>query len=205
MKTFPRFFLALVLMTLGGCVQLLPPPPAPPQIIKLNPEILVDESIPSVKWQLVVAEPLAPQPLDSTKIVVQKTSPKLTQYFDHIQGKEWTERLPPMVQSLIIEGFEQSGKILGVGRPTQGLTPTYILLITIYDFQVDYGDASSVPMVHLRMTAKLMSPQTRKVIASNTFEQKLTSKNDSFSAIIDGFDEALSHSISDIVHWTLAR
>src|SRR3546814_8229705 len=65
--------------------------------------------------QILVPEPAALKSLDSEQVVV-RVSPSEIQY---LAQSQWGDRLPRLVQSKLVEAFENSGRLGGVGKPGQ--------------------------------------------------------------------------------------
>ena len=57
--------------------------------------------------------------------------------FDYYALANWTDRAPLMVQGLVVESFENSGRIVAVGREAVGLKPDFVLKIEIREFQAE--------------------------------------------------------------------
>ena len=123
-----RFAPSLVLFVglLAGCGA-LPGGGPPADMFTLTPKNTFDAGLPSVDWQLVVEEPSAAGGLQVQNIALRTRAIEL-QYF---AGARWTERAPRMVQTLLVESFENSGKIVAVGRQTIGLRSDFNLKIEL--------------------------------------------------------------------------
>ncbi len=76
-------------------------------------------------WQLLVEMRYAPASLNIARIGLM---PKPTR-FDYYALANWTDRAPLMVQGLVVKFFENSGRIVAVGRETGGLKPDFVLKI----------------------------------------------------------------------------
>ena len=104
-------------LVLGACGSILPVPTAPSTFYNLSPKSTFSQQLPEVAWQLVIEEPLAAGGLNSSSIAFRPTPLEL-KYFKDVR---WTERVPRMVQTLLVESFENSGTIVAVGRQAIGL------------------------------------------------------------------------------------
>ena len=113
-----------------------------------------------------------------------------------------------------VESFENSGKIVGVGREQIGLRADFVLKTELREFQAEYKNrlpqetatlsTSSVPpIIRVGINAKLVKMPQRKIIASKTFEGKFTAAQNSMEAIIGAFDESLGKVLKSMVVWTL--
>ena len=65
------------------------------------------------RGQLVVAEPLTTSPLDSDRVIVRPTPDTVAT----LKGAQWTDRLPRLVQTRLVQSFENSRLLRSVARP----------------------------------------------------------------------------------------
>ena len=172
-----------------------------PQLYTLTPKSTFDEGLPDVEWQLLVESPVAAAGLDSLRVALQSTPLKL----DYFANVAWTDRAPQMVQTLIVESFENSGKIVSVGRETIGLRANYVLKTELREFQAEYidGGLNQPPKVNVRMNAKLVEMPRRAIIAGDNFQAYTTADSNNLDAIVGAFDESLGKVLRRLVEWTL--
>ncbi len=185
------------LLCLAGCSALVSEPP--PDLYNLTPKSTFPESMPSVTWQLVVEEPIAARGLDTPRIAVRPSPTQLK----YVAGSRWTNRAPKMVQTLLIESFENSGRIVAVGRQAIGLRSDYNLKTELREFQAEYFDGEKPGLVRVRLNAKLIKQPEQEIIASKNFERVVQPGNEGMQAIVDAFDEALGGVIKRLVEWAL--
>jgi len=157
------------------------------------------KDLPAVDWQLVVEEPLASGGLNIARIAL-RDKPTDLNYF---AGSQWTERAPRMVQTLLVESFENSGKIVAVGRQAIGLRSDFNLKSELREFQAEYKAPETPPVVRVRLNAKIIKQPRRAIIASENFEAAIAAKSTKMNDIIKAFDDALGKVLRRIVIWTL--
>ena len=116
LRSFAVLALGLA-VALMGCGGLLPNPGPLPTLYTLTPKNTFRDDLPTVTHQLVVEEPRAAGALATQSIAI-RTDPVELQYF---AGARWTERAPRLIQTLLVESFENTGKIVAVGREAIGL------------------------------------------------------------------------------------
>ena len=182
----------------GGCGGILRADP--PQLYTLSPKSIFDEPLPDVDWQLLVEPPGAAAGLDSPRIAVRQT-PTTLDYFANVA---WTDRAPLMVQTLMIESFENSGRIVSIGRQSLGLRADFILKSELRELQAEVMDGD-VPAVHVAVNAKLVRAEGRNIIAGETFTQMLGAGSRDIDAVVTALDEALDDVLEDLVGWTLRQ
>lgn len=192
-----RAALTAPLLGLGGCAALLLRDP--PQLYVLTPKSTFPADLPKVAWQLSVQRPIATGGLDETRIAL-KRDPVTLAYF---KGASWTAAAPDMVQTLLIESFEASGKIVAVGRDTIQFRPDYMLQPELREFQADYSRNPAVPDVIVRLNVKLIRLPDREIIASDGFESRFQAAADEMPRIVEAFDAALGKVLKEAVSWTL--
>lgn len=194
----PTWAAAALALLLAGC-DILPKVQEPVDLYTLTPKTSYGGDLPKVSWQLVVEEPIAAAGIDTARIVLSHT-PFTLEYY---ANAAWTDNAPAMVQTLIIESFESTGSIVAVGREAIGLRPDYVLKTDLREFQADYQGQSSIPTVVIRMNAKLVEMPQRRIIASNTFEERVKAAGTAFPDVLAAFDDALGQVIKGIVVFTL--
>ncbi|WP_029008445.1 ABC-type transport auxiliary lipoprotein family protein [Azospirillum halopraeferens] len=194
--------LGLAAVVLGACAAALTP--TPPSLYTLTPHRSTAAGLPTADWQLLVEAPTAPAGLDTPRIAVAR-SPTSLDYFANVS---WVDRAPAMVQGLIVESFEDSGRIVSVGRDTVGLRADFTLKTELRDFQAEYTDGRAVGQpqrVRVRIAVKLVATQRRTIEAGETFEAIVPVDGNGFPAVIAAFDVALGRVSEGMVGWTLRR
>ena len=183
-----------------GCDGLLPSLGGPPpHLYTLTPKSTFAGGLPQVKWQLVVEEPVASGGLNVDRIALRASATEL-KYFARAR---WTERAPRMLQTLLVESFENSGAIVAVGRKAIGLRSDYNLKTEMREFQAEYFKAGDAPTARVRLNAKLVKLPQRAIIASKTFEAAIKSEGTEMRQVIKAFDRALGKVLRHTVEWTL--
>lgn len=156
----------------------------------------VDGGGPAAKSrQILIASPTALRSLDSEQIVI-RVSPSEIQYLSKAQ---WGDKLPRIVQSKLVEAFENSGKLGGVGMPGQGLAIDYQIVTDIRSFEID---ASNGNQAVVEISAKILNDRNGSVRAQKVFRATATAGGDN-DGFVKGLDRAFSTVASEIVTWTL--
>jgi cholesterol transport system auxiliary component len=184
-------------LALGACA--LPGGGEPPNLYTLTPKNTFAADLPRVDWQLIVETPIAAAGLNTSRIALQR-SPVTLEYY---ANANWTDVAPMMVQTLLIESFENSGKIVAVSRESTTLRADYLLKTELREFQAEY-DQSGPPRARVRINAKLARMPDRAIIASHTVERAIRAEGNDLPAIAIAFDEALGSTMRRIVEWSLA-
>ncbi len=189
--------LSAILLALGGCSDLLAPSGSPAKIYTLGAPAQVTVNAPQARWQLLVAMPDAPLDLNISRIAVAPTDMRI----DYYANVSWSDRPPAMLQDLLVQSFDRSGRIDAVQRQSGGLKADFVLTADLQDFQVE---TSGAPVAHIGLTARLVRARDRTIVASRTFESS-SPVNGSFDSAIAGFDADLQALLPQIVEWTLSK
>lgn len=197
-RPFALLALAMALV-LSSCINAELPGSGPgPKLYELSAKSTFDPNLPDVKWQMVVSEPVAANHIDTTRIALKPT-PLAVEYY---KGVAWADRAPRMVQTLIIESFERTNKILAVGRDGAGLRADYALRTELREFVAIYGEGP-VPQILVRMNAKLVKMPERMIVADDTFESRIPAAGGDIDSIVTAYNEAMGKVLKRLVEWTL--
>jgi cholesterol transport system auxiliary component len=191
--------LILLLLTLSGCSvsSLLAPSGAPAKLYTLSAPKEVASSAPQANWQLLIAMPNAVLDLNTPRIATIPAPSRM----DYFADVSWADRPPAMLQELLLQSFDRSGRIAAVQRQSGGLKSDFLLTADIEDFEVD---TVSAPVVHIRIAARLVRSRDRVIVATRTFENTVPADGN-FDGAIAAFDSALQSILPQIVDWTLTQ
>jgi len=185
----------------AGCSSLIPGTGTPPQIYVLMRKTSFPPDLPSISRQLLVDTPVAPAEIDTTRVALTR-SPTTIDYF---ANAAWSDRAPAMVQSLLIESFEQTGKIVSVARDSAVLRADYILMPELRRFEARYENGDAPPVVLVRLLVRLIKMPERTIIGDEIAEGRETAARNSMDAVIEAYNEALGSVMKRLVSWTLRR
>jgi cholesterol transport system auxiliary component len=115
----------------------------------------------------------------------------------------WDDTVPDIVQAAAVEAFEDSGKIVAVGRQANGLRTDFELQLDLRDYEAVYHDANSPPVITMVLTAKLVDFTESRAVASHTFTENVTASSTAVPAVAQAFDSGLAALVHDVVGWTL--
>lgn len=172
----------------------------PPQLYTLTPKSTFEPGLPQVEWQLVVERPVASAGLNTQRIAVQRTPVTM----DYFARASWTDQAPALVQTLLIESFENTRKIRAVSRESTQLRADYVLHTELREFQAEYDAAGKPPQARVRMNGKLIRMPDRVIVDSHTVERAVRAERSDVETVVLAFDEALGKVMKQMVEWALA-
>jgi cholesterol transport system auxiliary component len=141
---------------------------------------------------LVVAQPTAVQALDSDRLIVKDSSGALS----FLGGAQWADRVPNLVQTRLIQTFENGSRIAAVGRPGERIVPDFQLNTDIRAFNIDAATGQAV----VEITAKLIGDRTGKVQRAKLFSARVPAGAEGAGAA-QALDQALSQVLIQIARW----
>ncbi|MBL0372755.1 membrane integrity-associated transporter subunit PqiC [Rhizobium sp. KVB221] len=146
--------------------------------------------------QILVPEPTALKALDSEQVVIRLSGSEI----QYLSKSRWSDRLPRLVQSKLIEAFENTGKLGGVGRPGEGLAIDYQVVADIRSFEIDAGgnDRASI-----EISVKILNDRNGAVKSQRVFSTSAPVVGSGNAAFIAALDKAFSQATGEIVSWAL--
>lgn len=148
--------------------------------------------------QLLVPPPTALKAIDSENIVVS-SAPRSIEY---LKGAQWGDRLTNIVQSRLVQAYENTGVFGGVGRPGDGLAINYQILTDLRSFGIQaYGSGTSAVV---ELAVRLMNDKTGEVRATRIFRNEVPVSGGSNSDYVKAINTAFDRTLSEVVTWTVS-
>ena len=172
----------------------------PPHQFTLTPVTDFPRGLPRVNWSLVVDEPTAARQIDTSRIALM-SGPFRVEYYADV---EWTDSAPAMVQLLLIQSFQNTGRLPVVAPTRQTLATDFLLLSNLRKFQVE-NDASGEPQATVVLEATLLRMPRRTPVATARFEKATPVGSKSTETVTTAFDTSLDDVMRRVVDWTLQQ
>jgi cholesterol transport system auxiliary component len=195
----PRRLLALFALSsllLGGCSSLLVQR-APFTIYSPRYAAPAAQPGPQVGWQLAVETPLASDTLDTSRMLVMPRPGELEVF----PSARWRDPAPALLRSLVVQGFQDSGRIVGVGSSASGLRADFALATGLHDFQLEVHGGRTQAVI--RFQAQLLDYTSNRVLATRAFAAEAPASGAEAAAAFAAFETALNKVVPELVDWTL--
>ncbi len=150
----------------------------------------------STKKQILVPEPTALKALDSDQVVIRLSGSEI----QYLAKSQWSDRLPKMVQAKLVQAFENTGKIGGVGKPGEGLAIDYQVITEIRSFEISTEGADTAVV---EIFAKILNDRNGTVGAQKAFRATIPARGTGAAAFVAALDSAFAQVAGEIVSWTL--
>ncbi|HET6469462.1 MAG TPA: ABC-type transport auxiliary lipoprotein family protein [Geminicoccaceae bacterium] len=191
----------LLLLTAGlaGCtpLDLVGGGRTAPTLYGLSPKSTFPDDLPDPRSLVSIESMSATAGLNTTRIAL-RPSPFELQYY---AGALWIDVVPVMIRTLLIESFENSGKIDAIGD-TSGIQADYALLGFVREFQAEYQDIDQPPEVNVRLQVRLLRLPRRESVGAQGWQSRVRATGTAVAAVVDAFDEALGTVMKNAVSWT---
>jgi cholesterol transport system auxiliary component len=122
---------------------------------------------------------------------------------DYYADAQWTDETEPLLQRLVVQGFEKSGKIPAVAREREGMHADLLLQIEVRNFVARYASDTGAPTADVELIAKLVTPERRMVVATLDAHHQVAATANSVPAAVAAFNAATGQTVNEIVAWTL--
>jgi cholesterol transport system auxiliary component len=171
-----------------------------PRQFTLTPMTDFPHGLPPVKWSLVVDEPTAARQIDTSRIA-RMSGPFRIEYYADV---EWTDTAPAMVQLLLMQSFQNTGRLPVVAPTRQTLVTDLLLLSNLRKFQVE-KDAAGTLQATVALEVTLLRMPRRTPAATAPFERATQVNSNSADTVIAAFDSSLGDVMRRVVNWTLQQ
>lgn len=195
-----RSLAGAAVLALAGCASLFVAG-APGHLYRLTAADAFPPNLPVVKSQLVVDLPQAPAGIDSSRIALSRSPLSIDYYAD----AEWTDRVPAMVQTVLLESFENSKAITAVDRASAGSRPDVVLESEIRHFEAVYERDRTPPTARVTIVARLVAMPRRQIVAQTVFERRVPAAANNVPDVVAALDAAADAVMHEIVLWTIAN
>lgn len=148
--------------------------------------------------QLLVPTPSALKALDSENIVVSSAPGSI----EYLKGAQWGDRLTNIVQSRLVQAYENTGVFGGIGRPGDGLAINYQILTDLRMFGIQAYASPKLAVVELAV--RLMNDKNGEVRATRVFRTAVPVGGTTNAAYVKALDAAFERTASEIVSWTIS-
>jgi cholesterol transport system auxiliary component len=170
-----------------------------PRLYELTPKSSFPADLPQVRSVVRVESATATAGLNTTRIALRPSPTELDYYANAL----WIDVVPVMVQNLMVESLENSGKIEALGPAAAGVPAAYAMLLHVREFQAEYTSPTSPPDVRVRLQARLIALPRRDSVASTGAEGLTPAGSTALDRVVGAFDESLGKALRSIVDWTV--
>ncbi len=147
--------------------------------------------------QILVPEPAALESLATSKIAVKPTELTLA-YYPQVA---YQDAAPKVLQRVLLNTFENTGRVHAVGLPGQSLLINYQIVTEVRAFQIETYAGNRA---RVEVAVKLLDNSTGRVLRTRVFNTVVPIASDDVTVAAEGMNNAARQAALEIVEWTLA-
>ena len=193
-----RLTLAVLIASLAGCSGLFTEKPRP--LYRLTAPNDFPAAMRHVAAQVTIGVPYAPAAIDTARIAMSRTPVSL----DYLADGDWTDRAPALVQTALIEAFENSKVFKAVGPDSLDLRADFVIQGDLRHFEAVYDSAAAAPVVWVALAVKLVKVPEQKILAETLIGAREAAQANATAQIVLAFNAAMASVAKQVVAWTLA-
>jgi cholesterol transport system auxiliary component len=194
-----RIIATACLASLTGC-SLLPSSPAP-QMYRLSPADLDPTDAPAPRASLAIGMPTASEDLDSDRIALTRGATR----FDYFADATWTDRVPALLRTSLLEAFETDGRIADVWTDPNPMAASYLLETVVRAFTARYDSAvTAAPVVEVSLDLRLVRLPGHETAGRALITEHDAAARNELRSIVQAFDVATGKVLNRCVTWTFS-
>ena len=200
-RTSRRIVMAALALTLAGCSSLLGGGGPPTALYTLT--VLGDfpPEGPPLKLQILIDKPTSSDAIDTVRIALRHNQLS----FNYFADAAWTDPAPTMIQSLLVDSLQRSGRVTAVSRNTLAIRGDYEVRIEVRHFEADYVGEAELPAVRIELGLILVRIDDRSIAGTRTVTASAQPAKNDVASVVAAFDQALHAAMRETLTWTLAN
>jgi cholesterol transport system auxiliary component len=142
-----------------------------------------------------VSPPTAIRALDTDRIMVSASGGRISYYGD----SAWSDRLPRLVQSRLVEAMQDSGAFKAVLTTQDRVDGEFAVATEIRSFQLDVENGNSSATVAI--FCKIVDERHGRVIATREFSARTPAPKDEAAPAVAALQESFNQVTGEMVRW----
>ncbi|HEY7641838.1 MAG TPA: ABC-type transport auxiliary lipoprotein family protein [Steroidobacteraceae bacterium] len=163
----------------------------------LAPAPAASTGVPRSTADLSIGRPDLAPGLDSERIAVLRG-----RQLDYYRGAQWGGRMTEVVQTLLVDSFEDQQLFRSVTAEQSRVASQYVLDVSVRDFQAEYTSEGAAPTAHVTILGRLIRVVDRQLV--DTFAATAQSKaaDNRLGPVAAAFEEAAHKVVLELAQKT---
>jgi len=192
-------FVMLAISLIAGCSKMFTEAPRP--LFRLTAPSDCPGAGRHFPAQLTIATPYAPAAIDTARIAMSRSPTSL----DYLADGDWTDRAPSLVQTALVEGFENCRAFTAVGPDSLDLRPDFVIEADLRHFEAVYDSPTATPVAWVQIAIKLVKVPQHTILAETLISARQPASANATPQIVLAFDAAMADAVKQVVGWVLAN
>jgi len=184
-----RAVLVVAMLASGGCGSLLDTklPATTSYVLAAAPA--TSAGVTRSDADLSIGRPDLAPGLDSERIAVLKG-----RQLDYYRDAQWGGRTTEIVQTLIVDSFEDQQLFRSVTAEQSRVSSDYVLDVSVRDFQAEHASDGEAPTAHVTIVGRLIRVSDRQLMQTFAATAESRASDNRMSAVAAAF-EAAAHKV----------
>ena len=191
--------LTVTMLGAAGCGSLLDTDLPASTSYVLAPAAASSTGIARSEADLSIGRPDLAPGLDSERIAVLKG-----RQLDYYRGAVWGGRMTEMVQTLLVDSFEDQQLFRSVTSEQSRVAGEYVLDVSVRDFQAEYAGASEAPTAHVTILGRLIRVTDRQLVETFAATAQSKANDNRMSDVAAAFETAAHKVVLELAQKTAA-
>src|SRR5688572_14682464 len=194
-----RALLAVAALACGGCGSLLETKLPTSTNYVLAPVPAASSGVARSQADLSIGRPDLAPGLDTERIAVLKG-----RQLDYYRGAQWGGRMTEVVQTLLVDSFQDQQLFRSVTAEQSRVASEYVLDVSVRDFQAEYASDNTAPNVHVTILGRLIRVTDRQLIDTFTATAQSRASDNRLGAVTAAFETAAHKVVLELAQKTAA-
>jgi cholesterol transport system auxiliary component len=192
-----RAVLVVAMLACGGCGSLLKTelPPSTSYVLASAPA--GSSGVTRSDADLSIGRPDLAPGLDTERIAVLKG-----RHLDYYRGAQWGGRATEIVQTLMVESFEDQQLFRSVTTEQSRVSSDYVLDVSVRDFQAEYASENDAPTAHVTIVGRLIRVKDRQLVETLAATAQSKASDNRLSEVAAAFEAAAQKVVLELAQKT---
>ena len=192
-----RAVLVVARLACGGCGSLLKTelPPSTSYVLASAPA--GSSGVTRSDADLSIGRPDLAPGLDTERIAVLKG-----RQLDYYRGAQWGGRATEIVQTLMVESFEDQQLFRSVTTEQSRVSSDYVLDVSVRDFQAEYVSDNDAPTAHVTIVGRLIRVKDRQLVETFAATAQSKASDNRLSEVAAAFETAAQKVVLELAQKT---
>lgn len=137
--------------------------------------------------------------LDTERIAVLKG-----RQLDYYRAAQWGGRATEIVQTLLVDSFEDQQLFRSVTAEQSRVSSDYVLDVSVRDFQAEHASDNEAPTAHVTIVARLIRVSDRQLLQTFAATAESRAADNRMSAVAAAFETAAQKVVLELAQQTAA-
>lgn len=137
--------------------------------------------------------------LDTERIAVLKG-----RQLDYYRAAQWGGRMTEVVQTLLVDSFEDQHLFRSVTAEQSRIASDYVLDISVRDFQAEYASDNVAPTAHVTILGRLVRVTDRQLVETFAAQAQSRATDNRMTAVAAAFEAAAHKVVLELAQRTAA-